>query len=387
MKGIAFIVLLIAAMFFMSSHTTAATDECTTADAVFAIAGTENVSYNVTTFTVTVGSCLEIRLEDQATISHSFVLERANGTQWTRLAVDTQGQVDSVKLQMPDTPNDFIFYCDQPGHRANGMEGRIHVVLNTITSDCTIYDAQFNLAIDSTGFNTTEFHVTEGFCLQINYINLDSVSHNLLILNSTQGIAGYISELGPNDQAFTILYMPPAGITYTFISGPPAHAQAGNAGKIITDARIAVEECPTADAYLRLESHLNGDLKFNVTSITVAQGSCLQVSVINKGDIQLDFTVDMPNGVVDSKLDQNQMVVYRLQMPNQDITIDFYDSTVGHRDAGEQGTIIVGQGNPSTSVNTLNNSSKPGIVLPAFEWFMVIPTLMLLPLIKSKYHS
>jgi len=65
---------------------------------------------------------LEVTLVDDGALQHTFVVEGVDGF---KLSVDSGTTRDSGTVEL--AAGEYVFYCDVPGHRAQGMEGTIVV--------------------------------------------------------------------------------------------------------------------------------------------------------------------------------------------------------------------------------------------------------------------
>ncbi len=73
---------------------------------------------------LTVGAApTKITLRNEGAIPHTFVIEGAPN--FEGLKVDANGESDSAILDI--APGTYTAYCDQPGHRAAGMETKLTV--------------------------------------------------------------------------------------------------------------------------------------------------------------------------------------------------------------------------------------------------------------------
>lgn len=64
-----------------------------------------------------------IRYENEGRIRHTLVLEGVAG--WEKLEVEDNGDVDEGQITLE--PGTYVLFCDVPGHRPAGMEGRLVV--------------------------------------------------------------------------------------------------------------------------------------------------------------------------------------------------------------------------------------------------------------------
>jgi plastocyanin len=84
-----------------------------------------DTKFNAKTIDATPGD-LEITLVEKGNLEHTLVVEDADGAKVDgRLEVSGSGATDSSVY--PLEAGDYVFYCDIPGHRGQGMEGDIVV--------------------------------------------------------------------------------------------------------------------------------------------------------------------------------------------------------------------------------------------------------------------
>ena len=101
-----------------SGETVTATDGKVTIEA-------RDVKFNVKTINATPGD-LEITLVEKGNLEHTLVVEDADGQKvGGQLAVSGSGDTDTGTY--PLEAGEYVFFCDIPGHRGQGMEGTIVV--------------------------------------------------------------------------------------------------------------------------------------------------------------------------------------------------------------------------------------------------------------------
>jgi plastocyanin len=65
---------------------------------------------------------IEVTYINDGQIMHTLLIENRKDL---NLKVETAGEEDNGRLELQ--PGDYTFYCDVPGHRAAGMEMKVHV--------------------------------------------------------------------------------------------------------------------------------------------------------------------------------------------------------------------------------------------------------------------
>ena len=85
----------------------------------------EDVKFDVKTIDATPGT-LTVTLVEKGSLDHTFVVENKGGDQvGPKLAVSASKDDASGAYDLK--AGDYVFFCDIPGHRAQGMEGDIVV--------------------------------------------------------------------------------------------------------------------------------------------------------------------------------------------------------------------------------------------------------------------
>jgi hypothetical protein len=127
-----------------------------------------------------------------------------------------------------------------------------------------------------------------------------------------------------------------------------------------------IGECDDASVKVFIESQEN--LVYSLNVIEVPQNSCVEFEFKNTVDIAHDFTLEREDGSIwvnlpvenstDPSTPNPGLLRAKLQMPTEDITLPYYCSVTGHREAGEEGTLIVGEGGMITSHSHDDTESK-----------------------------
>ena len=84
----------------------------------------QDVKFDVNTIDATPGT-LTVTLVEKGSLDHTFVVEKGDNTIGPRLAVSAGKEQASGAYELK--AGDYEFFCDIPGHRAQGMEGDIVV--------------------------------------------------------------------------------------------------------------------------------------------------------------------------------------------------------------------------------------------------------------------
>jgi uncharacterized cupredoxin-like copper-binding protein len=118
--------------------------------------------------------------------------------------------------------------------------------------------------------------------------------------------------------------------------------------------------------------------------IKVGSGSCVEVTFDNTSELDHDFTV--VDDTVDEEDDFYELIhmdtnagneTHHLwQMPEKDVSLNYFCEVAGHRDGGMEGTFIIGEGSDSG-------------FLPGFELYTAFAGLLLLiaiPTLRRKFN-
>jgi len=151
-------------------------------------------------------------------------------------------------------------------------------------------------------------------------------------------------------------------------------------------AHMVAHHCTTEERMLdgnhtlAIEVVNQGDaLSFNVSELNAPKDTCVMIMLVSRDTtVEHDFTIDMVNDT-DGNMMMNkvhvavmeandtvpmQMGHFLMQTPNTDITVNYYCGEAGHRQAGMEGKLIIGDGSPVTS--------------PGFDFSIVIISFILI---------
>ena len=110
----------------------------------------DKILFNVTQITVNKGECFTVVFQNlDPSIEHDFVIDEVGGGNHSRIDANLNGpnidQVDfdsagptvnygyganginKFNIHAPNVDSEFTYYCDVPGHKANGMLGKLIV--------------------------------------------------------------------------------------------------------------------------------------------------------------------------------------------------------------------------------------------------------------------
>ncbi|OLS21759.1 MAG: hypothetical protein HeimC3_33900 [Candidatus Heimdallarchaeota archaeon LC_3] len=126
---------------------------------------------------------------------------------------------------------------------------------------------------------------------------------------------------------------------------------------------ITESQCDNSTEHRVIPSvHLtNGELSFGANELKVSKGACVMIHFVNPYDTLHDFVID-PVSNIDfdgihlvlenstAGLNGTNQHIVNIQMPDEDISIEYYCSVTGHKEAGMIGKLIVGNGSPETAL-------------------------------------
>jgi len=82
----------------------------------------DTFKYDPATITAKVGQPIQVVLTNKGVLVHSFVIDELN----VKVA-NVQGGATGDATFTPTQAGTYVFYCEQPGHRAAGMTGTLVV--------------------------------------------------------------------------------------------------------------------------------------------------------------------------------------------------------------------------------------------------------------------
>lgn len=127
-------------------------------------------------------------------------------------------------------------------------------------------------------------------------------------------------------------------------------------------------EC-TTPTETRVIGVVSGDLKFNVSSVTMPKATCVEVIFVNSDATEHDLTaldadgeewihMDVSNTPEDEGTGEGQgqgIGTHYYMTPDEDITLEFYCEVEGHKELGMFFELIIGEG---------STEEAPGFTLP-----------------------
>lgn len=126
---------------------------------------------------------------------------------------------------------------------------------------------------------------------------------------------------------------------------------------------LSIDQCdnPTLHVVVNTVHYADGSLTFGDDEIRVSKGSCVMLHYINPYDSLHDFVIDpdtdsgfegihlaLENST--AGIDGTNQHIVSIQMPDMDITLEYYCSVAGHKEVGMFGKLIIGDGSPDGSV-------------------------------------
>ena len=174
---------------------------------------------------------VNIEMVNEGAIAHTFVLEGVAGAPKLETPSGGSKDIGSFDLQA----GTFTYYCDIPGHRQGGMEGKLTVDPSAPAPGSgggggggggAAAGAPLNIEAGDLFFKPKEITATAG-PVTINLTNTGLIQHNLVI----QEVPAFKKiDLAPNESGSGTFEAKPG--TYTFYCDVAGHRPAGMEGKL-----------------------------------------------------------------------------------------------------------------------------------------------------------
>lgn len=178
------------------------------------------------------GELLDVTVRNDGTTAHEMVLV----TPWADFEVELEPSTATgfgVKFREKGA---FDYVCEIPGHRENGMAGRIVVGGVTPAAGAPAAEAEGEekseeVAVDLSDyrFSPDRIEVEAGTLLEFRVTNTAQQAHEMVI---DAGGAEYEVEVGPGETRRFGLKMHKAG-TYDYVCELPGHRENGMKGQIV----------------------------------------------------------------------------------------------------------------------------------------------------------
>ncbi len=143
------------------------------------------------------------------------------------------------------------------------------------------------------------------------------------------------------------------------------------------NAETEADQCTSPTMSITVEAR--SDLSFNVSTITLPKNTCVKITLVNSDtSSRHDFVVDAVDGWdgIDIDTDMGETSSQLIQTPDKDLDLQFYCSVPGHREAGMEGTLKIGD------TGNANESGSPGFgFVPAIFALLAI---LAIPIIRRK---
>ena len=82
----------------------------------------EDIKFDTTSLTATVGQTVNVTLQNAGVLEHSFIVDELN----VRIEKVPAGQTGTASFT-PSSAGTYTYYCDVPGHKEAGMTGTLTV--------------------------------------------------------------------------------------------------------------------------------------------------------------------------------------------------------------------------------------------------------------------
>ncbi len=171
-------------------------------------------------FSIPAGVDVTISVVNSGSVGHDFTLEDLGITTST---LDVGQSADLVVNLEPGT---YVYYCSQPGHRENGMQGTL-IVEGEAASAASGFGEPIRILLNDSKFEPSVITVPANVDVQLILENRGYLSHDLVIANPK-----YVSDTLGNGQITNMTVNLPAG-EHAFYCSQIGHRQTGMTGTII----------------------------------------------------------------------------------------------------------------------------------------------------------
>jgi plastocyanin len=188
-----------------------------------------DIGFKVKDFKIGPGNVTIQEVNTGAT-AHTFVLEGVSAGR--KLSVPSGGAKDQASF--PLQPGTYTFYCDIPGHRQAGMEGKIEVGPSFPAPGAggggaaggAAAGTPFKITAADLSFTPKDAPLTAG-PVAVTYVNTGALTHTLVL----EGEPSFNKLSAEPGKTVTETWNAKPG-TYTFFCDVPGHRQAGMETKV-----------------------------------------------------------------------------------------------------------------------------------------------------------
>jgi plastocyanin len=178
-----------------------------------------DLGFRETELTAAAGE-IQIEYRNEGDLDHTLVFEGV-GAAAPIMALPQSAERGAVKLE----PGTYVYYCDLPGHRAAGMEGKLTVTQGG--AGAAAGGGVADIVAQDLAFVPSEVTVPAG-AVRINLKNEGELLHNVLF----DGVADFAKvEAAGGSTASGTADLKPG--TYVYFCDQPGHRAAGMEGTII----------------------------------------------------------------------------------------------------------------------------------------------------------
>ena len=284
-----------------------------------------DLGFRETELTAAAGE-IEIEYRNEGDLDHTLVFEGV-GAATPLKALPQSTEKGTVKLE----PGTYVYYCDLPGHRAAGMEGKLTVTQGGAAAAAG--GGVADIVAQDLAFEPSEVTVPAGV-VKINLKNEGELLHNVLF----DGVAGFAKvEASGGSTASGTADLKPG--KYVFFCDQPGHRAAGMEGTLVVADGGSEGGLAAAGGSGSSAEVVAQDIAFEPAEISVPAGP-VKLTLRNEGELVHTLVVD---GAAFKKLEtatHGATATGTLEAgPGR---YAFYCDQPGHRAAGMEGTIVVG---------------------------------------------
>lgn len=109
----------------VNAEKTVTTDTCSNPTMSVTIAGQSGFKFNVTEIKVPKDTCVKFTFVNEDSLIHDFTVTGVDSMDTFQIPEVNKGVAKSIVIKTPNVDTTTDFYCSVPGHREQGMEGKL----------------------------------------------------------------------------------------------------------------------------------------------------------------------------------------------------------------------------------------------------------------------
>lgn len=179
-----------------------------------------NGAFEPAEFTIPANVDVTIAVVNNGSVGHDFTLEDQG------ITTSTLDVGASAELVVNLAPGTYVYYCSQPGHRENGMQGTL-IVEGEAADAASGFGEPIRILMNDAVFEPAVITVPANVDVQVILENRGYLSHDLVIADPK-----YVSDTLGNGQITNMIINLPAG-EHAFHCSQVGHQQMGMTGTFI----------------------------------------------------------------------------------------------------------------------------------------------------------